>query len=223
VTRALSFPDPAALEDAAAALSWVAAHAHEYGADPQRLVLAGESAGANLVTALAYLATHRREEPWARAIYDRKPSIVGVLANYGVYDLRSVMAPRPPRRRAFDARRRLIRTISEELIWGARTYVDGRPDLAPLASPLNLLEEPVDEGQRPLPPFFIAVGERDPLVGDSRRLATVRERRGAEADLLVFPGEVHGFNALLWRPAARDKWRAAFRFLKKHASTAATT
>ena len=43
---------PAALEDAAAALLWVKEHARAFGADPSPIVLAGESAGANLVAAL---------------------------------------------------------------------------------------------------------------------------------------------------------------------------
>jgi acetyl esterase len=48
-------PWPAAADDALAALDWVHAHAGELGVDPQRLVVAGDSAGGNLaaVTALA--------------------------------------------------------------------------------------------------------------------------------------------------------------------------
>src|SRR5262249_30351621 len=62
---------PAPLEDAASALAWVADHARDYGADPTRIILAGESAGGNLVTALSYIATHPRPEPLAKAVYDR--------------------------------------------------------------------------------------------------------------------------------------------------------
>src|ERR1041385_5295202 len=43
---------PAPLEAAASALIWVADHAGVYGADPNRIILAGESAGGNLITAL---------------------------------------------------------------------------------------------------------------------------------------------------------------------------
>ncbi len=46
-------PYPAAVSDCCAALEWVAAHAAAFGGDATRLVLAGESAGANLVTTLA--------------------------------------------------------------------------------------------------------------------------------------------------------------------------
>ena len=92
---------------------------------------------------------------------------------------------------------------------------------APLASPLRRLSEPPVDGARPLPPFFAAVGTADPLLHDSRRLKEVIEARGGRFDLHEYPGEVHGFNAFLWRPAARTKWRALHAFLSEHAGDAA--
>jgi acetyl esterase len=49
-------PYPAAVEDAWAATRWVAGHATELGADPSRLAVAGDSAGANLSAVVAQLA-----------------------------------------------------------------------------------------------------------------------------------------------------------------------
>jgi acetyl esterase len=49
-------PYPAAVEDAWAATQWVAAHASELGADPDRLAVAGDSAGGNLAAVVAQLA-----------------------------------------------------------------------------------------------------------------------------------------------------------------------
>src|SRR5690606_38779221 len=43
-------PYPAAVEDCAEAYAWLQSNAHEWGGDPSQLVLAGESAGGNLVT-----------------------------------------------------------------------------------------------------------------------------------------------------------------------------
>jgi cation diffusion facilitator CzcD-associated flavoprotein CzcO/acetyl esterase/lipase len=46
-------PFPAAVDDTVAALRWAADHISEYGGDPERIVVAGESAGANLATVAA--------------------------------------------------------------------------------------------------------------------------------------------------------------------------
>lgn len=49
-------PYPAAVDDAWAVTQWVAAHADELGADPERLAVAGDSAGGNLAAVVALLA-----------------------------------------------------------------------------------------------------------------------------------------------------------------------
>jgi acetyl esterase/lipase len=51
-------PYPAAVDDAWAALKWVAAHAAELRGDALRLAVAGDSAGGNLAAVIAQLARH---------------------------------------------------------------------------------------------------------------------------------------------------------------------
>src|SRR5690606_7801756 len=77
-------PFPAAVQDVCAAYTWWAAHAADHGGDPGRLVLAGESAGANLVTSLAICAAWRRPEPWARAVFDAGVAPRAVLPACGI-------------------------------------------------------------------------------------------------------------------------------------------
>jgi acetyl esterase len=50
---------PAAVDDALAAFEWAAGEASQLGADPARIAVAGDSAGANLATVVAQLAAGR--------------------------------------------------------------------------------------------------------------------------------------------------------------------
>lgn len=72
------FPD--FVDDAARAVAWARQHAHEYGGDPQRLFLAGHSAGAQIAALLAtdphYLQRH--------ALQPRE--LAGVIGLAGPYD-----------------------------------------------------------------------------------------------------------------------------------------
>lgn len=52
-------PDPAPVEDGYAGLLWTAAHTAELGIDPDRLMIAGASAGAGLAAGVALLARDR--------------------------------------------------------------------------------------------------------------------------------------------------------------------
>ncbi len=54
-------PYPAPLDDCYAGLVWIAQHADELGIDPNRIVVAGASAGAGLAAGLAILARDRGE------------------------------------------------------------------------------------------------------------------------------------------------------------------
>lgn len=201
---------PAPLEDAAEALAWVRDNASHYGADASRIVLAGESAGGNLVTALAYIATHPRPEGFARALFDKEIPIGAVLAIYGFLDLEHLPRFSNPRMPWYI--KAMIRAAAAAYVGHP---VEQRAREAPLASPLRLIVSDPPAEARPLPPFFIACGTADPLLLDSKKLHAALVSRGVEAELSIHPHEIHGFNAMIWRREARAMWRAAYRFLKR--------
>ena len=72
---------PAQIEDLARAVHWLTAHAAEYGGDPNRILLAGHSAGAQLVTLLAW------DPRWWRAHAGDVLPLAGLAALSGIYDL----------------------------------------------------------------------------------------------------------------------------------------
>jgi acetyl esterase len=205
----LRHPYPTPIEDASLALLWVKDNCARYGGDPGRIALAGESAGGNLVTALAVAASWRRPEDFARRVFDANVSLRAVVSNYGFLDLGHTSQ--------YLANPRMPRWAKSLLVDAARSYVGD--DLAaavercPLASPLRVLE--AGRPDRPLPAFFAAVGTRDPLLRCSKRLKAAVDALGGACELHLSPGEIHGYDAFMWRPMAKEKWRATHAFLER--------
>lgn len=82
---------PTAVRQLTEALGYLDAHAEELGIDPQRIVIAGDSAGAQLASQLATMITN----PFYADIVGIDPALdadqlVGVILNCGVYDLEAM-------------------------------------------------------------------------------------------------------------------------------------
>lgn len=197
---------PAGLQDCCAAYAWLCRSAEALGGDLGRLVLAGESAGANLVTALAVAASYRRPEPFAQRVFDTGVRPAAVLAACGM--LQASDAER------FARRRKLPDWVHTYLLHVSRTYLPPG-EQGGLADPLLVLER-AEPPERPLPPFFVPVGTRDPLLDDTRRLKAALDRLGTPCEARYYPGEIHAFHALVWRPAARRCWQDCYAFLDAH-------
>lgn len=75
---------PAFVEDGAAAVQWVAAHATDYGGDPARIVLMGHSAGAYIAAMLAV------DGRW---LGEGRGAIKGLIGLAGPYDFAPFDAP----------------------------------------------------------------------------------------------------------------------------------
>jgi acetyl esterase len=206
-------PFPAALLDVTAAYRWVLEQAAAWGGDPSRLVVAGESAGANLSLALTLLTCYERPEPWAREVFatGRVPS--AVVPACGIFQVTDVdrFAARVSSSFIMDR----LREVSEAYL-GADATGPRAPGPGPLdlADPVVLLER----GQapaRPLPPCFAPVGARDPLRHDNDRLAAALRAVGGRCEAPVYPGSGHAFHAFVFREQARRCWRDTFAFLER--------
>ena len=205
-------PFPAAPEDAAAALAWTVENAERYGGDPGRIFLAGESAGANLITALTIATSYERPEPWARALFDLDVRPRAVVPACGLLQVSD-----PAR---FLRRKSSIGTfINDRISEVSSAYLDGAINHSPgsldLADPLLVLERGLAPA-RPLPPFFIPVGTGDPVLDDSRRLKSALDRLGTPAEIRFYKGEPHAFHAMVWRKNAQQCWKDTFTCLDQH-------
>lgn len=197
---------PAAMEDAAEAYAWVVAHAKRYGGDASRLILAGESAGANIVCSLALCSTFEREEALAKKVFDTGVIPFAVLPACGIFQVTDTARFRrdDPSMLAIVAER--IEEVGEGYLDSASTHSTA------LADPLLVYESSVAP-VRPIPPFFIPCGTKDPLLADTRRLAKALQMRGVDAVEAHYAG-VHAFHAFVFRPEARRCWAETHAFLE---------
>lgn len=201
---------PAAIEDVCRAFVWMTANAARFGGDVSRLVLAGESAGANLVTSLAITLSYEREESFARAAFETGITPRVVVPACGVFQVSDIdrLRRRKPGMPPF---------VVDRLLQTERGYLGRGPHRCSLdlADPLVVLERGATPA-RPLAPFFLPVGTRDPLLPDTRRMAEALRKLGVVARDRYYDGELHAFHALLMREAARECWRETFAFVEAH-------
>jgi alpha-L-fucosidase 2 len=105
------FPYPACIEDVERAIRWVKAHAAEYQIDPQRIALAGESAGGHLVALAATRA-------------DASTRLAAIVPFYAPVDLGAMVLPGAKAKTNFVA------------LFGAEAAVDPKNSVLREASPL---------------------------------------------------------------------------------------
>ncbi len=203
---------PAAVEDVAQAYQWLCAHAHEYGADLDRLVVAGESAGANLTASLTLATVYERPEPYAKAVFDTGVVPKAAIPACGVFQVSDMerYRRRKPRFPTFLMDR--LREVQDGYL-GERPEAHG--DALDLVDVVRWLERG-EPPSRPLPPFFLPVGTKDPLLDDTRRLDRAIKALGGTSEAVYYPGDIHAFHAFVFLESARRCWKDQFDFLERH-------
>ena len=162
---------PAAVEDADAAVVWVAEHAEEIGSDPARLAVGGDSAGGNLAAVVAQITRDRGGPP-----------LVFQLLVYPVTDHYAAGMP------SYAENAEGYYLTRDNMMWFIDHYLrDARdrddPRFAPLRN-MNL---------RGLPPALVLTAEYDPLRDEGERYAERLLAAGVPTRLIRYDGMIHGF------------------------------
>ncbi|MEV5576558.1 alpha/beta hydrolase [Spirillospora sp. NPDC052269] len=161
-------PYPAALDDCHRALVWLA----DQDIDPERIAVAGVSAGGGLAAALAL----RVRDLGGPAIRFQALLIPELDDRLGTPSMRAFTDT--PNWTAADA----------ETSW--RYYLGGREDVPPYAAPARA------EDLSGLPPAYITAAEFDPLRDEAILYGTRLLQAGVSTELHVFPGAFHGSQAV---------------------------
>lgn len=186
------FPDPFPVEDCYAGLLWTADHADELGIDPERLIIAGASAGGGLAAGVALMARDRGG-----------PALAGQVLIYPMLDDRDATVS--------------THQIDGIGVWDRTSNVTGwsallgdrraTPDVSVYAAPARATD------LTGLPPAFIDCGSAEVFRDEDVAYATALWAAGVQAELHVWPGGFHGFDmmaphAALSRAmvAARTEW-----------------
>ncbi len=181
-------PHPGPVEDCYAGLAWTASHAAGLGIDPERIVVAGGSAGGGLAAAVALLARDRGG-----------PALAGQLLTCPMLDDRNDT----PSSWQMAGLGNWDRTANEvgwtALLGDAR----GGPDVPPYAAPARATD------LSGLPPAFIDVGSAETFRDEDVAYATRIWQAGGAAELHVWPGGFHGFTGIMPQAALSLAARAA--------------
>ncbi|MET7695880.1 alpha/beta hydrolase [Streptomyces sp. NPDC005483] len=188
-------PYPAGVEDCYAGLVWVARHAAEVGGDPERIVVAGGSAGGGLAASVALMARDRRG-----------PHLSGQLAMCPMLDDRNdtVSARQMAGRGVWD------RSANEAGWTSLLGEARGTDRVPPYAAPARATD------LSGLPPAFIDVGAAETYRDECVAYGTRIWQAGGDAELHVWAGGFHGFDQIAPGTAvARDARAARVHWLRR--------
>jgi len=174
-------PYPAAVEDAYSATRWVHEHARELGADPGRLVVAGDSAGGNLAAVTCLKARDEGGPPIALQVL--------------IYPVTDAAQDAPSHAENADG----YFLTAAHMRWYWDCY---QPDHARRAEPYS---SPINADVRGLPPALVITAEHDPLRDEGEAYAERLRAAGVDTRSVRYAGMFHGFFGLgSILPAAKE-------------------
>jgi len=189
---------PAQLRDVAQAVAWIHRNAAYYGGDDNRIVMAGDSAGAQLAS--WYASALQKPGLFAQAgINGDIPEmhLKGLMFFYGVYDFNTVLHTGFP----------FIKIYAESFLGAEQEQFSENSRLA----------SPIKHVSGDLPPVFLCAGERDKLFPQTIAYATALKDKGVRCQTLLLSksySAYHGFLFFRWLKPSKMAFAAAEEYLR---------
>lgn len=172
-TRSPEARFPVANDEAYAATKWVAEHGGEIGVDPNRIAVAGDSAGGNMATMVAIMAKQRGGPPLCAQVLVY-PSTGG--------------SPDMPSRLLFEQGYFLT---TETSMWFWNHYIgNANRETQAAACPLRFTHEQLAG----LPPALVITAECDLLRDEGEAYARKLTEAGVRVTATRYLGALHGFS-----------------------------
>lgn len=159
------------------ALAYLTKNADQLHIDPDKLFLAGDSAGANIAAQVAVVTTN----PGHAAEVGLTPALTpgqlnGVLLNCGIYKMEALASPNP--------------SLGKLIGWGDRETVWAYSGTRNFSDPVIKQMSPYYHVTKDFPAAFITGGNADPLTDvQSKSLAEELERLGVPVSALFYPAD----------------------------------
>jgi acetyl esterase len=190
-------PFPSALNDVTAVKDWVLENMGSIGGKGEKIILIGDSAGANLATVLA--------------LKSRDENRNDILCQILYYPPTTFVEDEFPSRQYFLRDERRTYLLTEELLlkttesYLADTSLKTDPYVSPLLADLS----------GDLPPALIFTAQVDPLRDDGQRYAEKLTDAGQQVTYIEYEGILHGFlNLYMIFPEGKTSMKVARDFIK---------
>ncbi len=197
---------PQNLLDCKEAVRFLRAHAAEYHVDPDRIAVAGGSAGGHLALMVGFTAGQKEFEPAAGP--GVSSAVRCIVDLYGPTDL-LVHGQTDEKGEPTPMRKLMAKSLA------AFGVTSDEAELLRVASP-------VEHVAQDIPPVLILHGRADTTVdfSQSEKLDRLLREKGVEHEFVPLDGVGHTFNWETWnnRPLPRDLRPVALAFLAKHLS-----
>lgn len=189
---------PVPVQQAIAALEDLIEHADTLAGDPERVFIAGDSAGAQIASEVASVLSNSTQAERGSISSSVPPSAVrGVILFCGLYDMQTVAATNFPALRTF------MWAYTGHRDWSKYPQID-QLSTARTAAP-------------GYPATFLSVGDADPFASQATEFASSLTKVGVDVSTLFWddkkPGLGHEYQFDFREPEAHDAFNAVLEFL----------